>query len=393
MDPRTNPYSPGAGTIPQTLAGRDELIEKANIEIDRCCNGYSHQGQILVGLRGVGKTVLLNRISNDAEARGCYSILIETPESRSLPSMLIPPLRNMLISLNLTSQVLDLGKQALGLLGGFTKAMKVKFNDIEFNLDIGNEAGADSGDLEHDLTNLLMTIGALAQKQKTALILFIDEVQYIKKEQFASLIVALHRCTQKQRPISLIGAGLPQIVAQAGRAKSYAERLFEYPRVGPLDENAAKLAIVGPASASGVVFKEDALVEILSKTRGYPYFIQEWGKHCWKVAQKSPITLDDVIRATDLALFELDNSFFRVRFDRCTRQEKNYLRAMAELGPDSQKSGDIANLLGRSSQQVAPLRASLINKGMIYSQAHGDNSFTVPLFSEFMRRAIPKVGG
>ena len=200
--------------------------------------------------------------------------------------------------------------------------------------------------------------------------------------------MALHRCTQKQLPVSLIGAGLPQILAQAGRAKSYAERLFEYTKIGPLDQKAATQAIVKPASKEGVKFEDNALNEIFKKTEGYPYFIQEWGKHCWKVAQESPITLNNIERATTLVLNELDNGFFRVRLDRCTRLEKVYLRAMSELGSGSQKSGDIARLMGKSSQQVAPVRAKLISKGMIYSPAHGDNSFTVPLFNKFMKRTI-----
>ena len=392
MDPRTNPYSPGAGTIPRTLAGRDELIEKVEIELDRCRRGYSHRGQILVGLRGVGKTVLLNKLSNDAEAENYWSILIETPENRSLPSILVSPLRNMLISSNLTLQAADLGKRSLKLLGGFVGAMKAKFDDMEFSLDIGSEKGADTGDLENDLTQLLLSVGGVAKKQQTAIVLFVDEIQYIKKEEFACLIVALHRCTQKQLPVILIGAGLPQIVAQAGRAKSYAERLFEYPKIGSLDRESAIQAIVKPASKEDVGFQGDALDEILKKTECYPYFIQEWGKHCWKIAAQSPITLDDVKKATDLALCELDNSFFRVRLDRCTPLEKSYLRAMAELNSGSQKSGDIAQLMKKSSQQVGPVRAKLIDKGMIYSPAHGDNSFTVPLFGEFIKRAIPTVG-
>ena len=386
MDLRTNPYSPGVGTTPQMLAGRDELIEKIEIELDRCKNGYAWRGQILVGLRGVGKTVLLNRLFNNAESRGFKAILLETPEHRSLPSQLIPPLRNILIS----SKLADIGKRAMGLLGGFIRAMRVKYDDIEFGLDIGSESGADTGDLENDLTQLLLVMGDWARKQGTAIIFFVDEIQYIEEGQFASFIVALHRCTQKQHPVILIGAGLPQVIGQAGSAKSYAERFFEYPTVGPLEREAAIQAIVQPAlNAGGVQFAKDALDEIFNKTAGYPYFIQEWGKHCWKVAEKSPVTLESVNIATKLALNELDNSFFRVRLDRCAPMEKKYLRAMAELGAGPQKSGDIARLLGKSSQQVAPLRAKLISKGMIYSLAHGDNHFTVPLFDEYMKRTIP----
>ena len=382
MDPRINPYSPGAGTIPQILAGRDALMEKIEIELARCRNGYAFRGQILVGLRGVGKTVLLNRLANGAEAEGLKSILVETPERRSLPSMLIAPLRGVLIS----SQWARLGKRALGLLGGFIKAMKVKYDDIEFGLDIGNESGADTGDLDNDLTAIFIELGSLARKQKTAVVLFIDEIQYIEEEQFASLIVALHRCTQKQLPVILIGAGLPQIVGRAGQAKSYAERFFEYPVVGPLEREAAIEALVQPAEKQGVAFDGDALDEIFKKTEGYPYFVQEWGKHCWNVAQKPKVLLDDVKVATELALNELDNSFFRVRFDRCTPLEKMYLRAMAQLDAGCRKSGNIAQAMGRSSQQLAPVRANLIGKGMIYSPSHGDNLFTVPMFDEFMLR-------
>ena len=384
MDPRTNPYSPGAGTIPRMLAGRDALIEKIEIELARCRNGYSFRGQILVGLRGVGKTVLLNTLANSAEAEGFKSILVETPERRSLPSMLIAPFRSVLIS----SQWVKMGKRALGLLGGFINAMKVKYDDIEFGLDIGNVKGADTGDLDNDLTALFMEMGTLAQKQGTAIVLFIDEIQYIDEGQFASLIVALHRCTQKNLPVILVGAGLPQVIGRAGKAKSYAERFFEYPVVGPLEREAASLAIVQPAEKQGVTFDSDALDKIFEKTEGYPYFVQEWGKHCWNATQKSPVTLDDVVMATELALNELDDSFFRVRFDRCTPLEKMYLRAMAQLDSGSRKSGNIAQLMGRSSQQLAPVRANLIGKGMIYSPSHGDNLFTVPLFDEFMVRTI-----
>ncbi len=386
MDERSNPYSPGAGTIPQELAGRDQLVEDVAVELDRCRNGYAYRGKILIGLRGVGKTVLLSKLSGDAEAQGFWPILIETPENRSLPSVLVPALRNLLLASHLPS---NLKGQALGLLRGFVQAMKMKFSDVEFSFDVEKQSGADSGDLETDLASLLTNMGTLAKKQKTAIALFVDEIQYIREEQFGFLITALHKCTQKQLPVILLGAGLPQVIGQAGKAKSYAERLFEYPGVGPLDRRAAIRAITVPASRAGVQFQKGALDEIFKKTQGYPYFIQEWGKHCWKVAQKSPVTLKDVKKATALALNQLDNSFFRVRFDRCTPLEKAYLRAMSELRPGDQKSGEIAHLLGKPSQRVAPVRAKLMAKGMIYSPAHGDNRFTVPLFGQFMKRAMP----
>lgn len=271
-------------------------------------------------------------------------------------------------------------------------AMKVKFQDIEFGVDLGSEPGvADSGDLEHDLIDLFLELGRAAKEKKTAVVFFIDELQYVEEEQFGSLITALHKCAQSQLPIALIGAGLPQLVGRAGRAKSYAERLFEYPEIGPLKDEEAKRALVVPAEELGVSYEAGALEEILIQTKAYPYFLQEWGKHSWHCADASPISREDAISATELAIQELDASFFRVRFDRLTPAEKRYLRAMAELGDGPHRSGDIAHLLNRDVQAVAPTRATLINKGMVYSPSHGDNSFTVPLFDGYMKRVMPEL--
>jgi len=390
MDPRTNPYAPGAGTLPPELSGRDEIIERVSIQLDRCKNGLAFRGFLLVGLRGVGKTVLLSRLAQDTEANGFTVVSIETPERRSLPALLIPSLRTALIRLNLISAANDLGKKTLRALGGFVSAMKVKYQDIEFGLDLGNEPGiADSGDLENDLVSLFVEIGRTAKAKNSALVLFIDEIQYIEEAQFAALIMALHKCTQLQLPVALVGAGLPQLVGQAGRAKSYAERLFEYPEIGPLTADAAMTALTAPAHRKNVSFEAEALKEILEKTKCYPYFLQEWGKHSWQCANKSPITKQDAETATMLAISELDGSFFRVRFDRLTPSEKKYLRAMAELGSGPHRSGDIAHILQKDVQAVAPTRANLISKGMIYSPSHGDNGFTVPLFDGYMKRVMP----
>jgi hypothetical protein len=367
-------------------------MEKVFIQLDRCRNGLAFRGFLMVGLRGVGKTVLLTRLAQEAEANGFAAISIETPEKRSLPALLIPSLRTVLLKLDLMFAANDLGKKALRVLGGFVSAMKVKYDDIEFGLDLGNEPGtADSGDLESDLVALFLEIGRLAKAKKTALVIFIDEIQYIKEDQFAALIMALHKCTQLQLPVALVGAGLPQLVGQAGRAKSYAERLFEYPEIGPLSEEAAKRALEAPAQRLGVTFESKAIDEILAKTKCYPYFLQEWGKHSWQCAGRSPITGQDARAATQLAISELDASFFRVRFDRLTPGEKKYLRAMAELGLDPHRSGDIAHVLKKDVQSVAPTRATLISKGMIYSPSHGDNSFTVPLFDGYMKRVMPSL--
>lgn len=390
MDPRINPYAPGAGMQPPELAGRDEIIEKAAIALDRLRNGLAARSLLMVGLRGVGKTVLLTRIAQETEARGFVVVQIESPERRSLPALLIPSLRLALLKLDRIAAAGELAKKALRALGGFVGAMKLKYQDIEFGVDLGNEPGiADSGDLEHDSIDLFVELGRAAKEKKTAVVFFIDELQYVEEEQFAALITALHKCAQLRLPIALIGAGLPQLVGRAGRAKSYAERLFEYPEIGPLKESEARRALVVPAKELGVAYEEGALEEILAQTKAYPYFLQEWGKHSWHCALTSPITRADAASATELAIQELDASFFRVRFDRLTPAEKRYLRAMAELGEGPHRSGDIAHLLNRDVQAVAPIRATLIGKGMVYSPSHGDNSFTVPLFDGYMKRVMP----
>ncbi|MBF0105657.1 MAG: AAA family ATPase [Deltaproteobacteria bacterium] len=390
MDPRINPYAPGAGTIPPKLAGRDELIEKTSISLHRYRNGLSSRGLIFVGLRGVGKTVLLTRIALDAEAEGLVVVSIETPEKRSLPALLIPDLRIALLKLDRLAAAGAAGKKVLRALGSFVWAMKLKYSDIEFGVDLGNEPGvADSGDLENDLVSLFTEVGQLARQRKTVLVLCVDEIQYIPEEQFAALIMALHKCSQRQLPVTLIGAGLPQLVGQAGRAKSYAERLFEYPDIGPLSKDAACRALEIPAQHLSIHYERKAIDEILKQTHCYPYYLQEWGKHSWNSAVKSPITLHDVKLATDVAIAELDTGFFRVRFDRLTPTEKKYLRAMAELKDGPCRSGDIAQLLKKDVQSVAPVRANLIKKGMIFSPSHGDNKFTVPLFEGYMKRVMP----
>jgi hypothetical protein len=345
---------------------------------------------LLVGLRGVGKTVLLTRIAQETEARGFVVVSIESPEKRSLPALLIPSIRMALLKLDRIAAAGELAKKTLRALGGFVGVMKVKYQDIEFGVDLGNEPGvADSGDLEHDLIDLFVELGRAAKEKKTAVVFFIDELQYVEEVQFAALITALHKCAQLQLPVALIGAGLPQLVGRAGRAKSYAERLFEYPEIGPLKEEEARRALVIPARELGVEYEEGALAEILAQTQAYPYFLQEWGKHSWHCADASPITREDAVSATELAIQELDASFFRVRFDRLTPAEKKYLRAMAELGEGPHRSGDIAHLLDKDVQTVAPTRATLIGKGMVYSPSHGDNSFTVPLFDGYMKRVMP----
>ena len=390
MDALHNPFAPGAGTTPPALAGRDDLVAAAELALDRIRLARPAKSVLMVGLRGVGKTVLLGRIADHARRQQAQILLIEAPEQRSLPACLAPELRQALLRLSLTERSRDLAQRALRGLAGFVKNLRLRYQDIELRLDIEPEPGlADSGDLEPDLAQLIALAGEAAKAAGTSLVLLIDELQYVPEDQLAALITALHRAAQRNLPVVLVGAGLPQLRGRAGRAKSYAERLFDFPTIGALPPDAARYAIAEPLRQQGVAIEPAALERIVELTRGYPYFLQEWGKHVWDVAQVSPITLADVENATQLAIAALDESFFRVRLDRVTPSERTYLRAMAELGPGPYRSGDIATRLGRPVTQQSPVRQRLINKGMIWSPNHGETAFTVPLFDEYLRRTLP----
>jgi hypothetical protein len=391
MDPRTNPYAPGAGTPPPELAGRDNAIEQAAVALDRIREGRAARSLIFYGLRGVGKTVLLNRIRVDAEARGILAVRMEAPEERSLPALLAPPLRAALLRLDRGQAIKAAGKRALSALAGFISSLKLKYQDIELGMDASPEKGlADSGDLDTDLGDLMAAVGEAAAERKTAIVLFLDELQYVPEYELAALIMALHSATsQNQLPVTMVAAGLPQLLGRMGRAKSYSERLFEFVSIGRLDANAATAALCVPAEKEGETFAPDAIAEILRQTQCYPYFLQEWGKHSWNVAERSPINFADAQDANQRAIAELDASFFRVRFDRLTPSEKRYMRAMAELGPGPHRSGEVAELLRKKVTGTAPTRNALISKGMIFSPSHGDTAFTVPLFDGFMKRTIP----
>ena len=344
----------------------------------------------MVGLRGVGKTVLLDRMWRDAEASGVCTLQIEVQENRSLPSMLAPQLRTALLRLSTKERAKDLAQRALRGLAGFAKGLKVKFHDIEVGLDFDPEPGlADNGDLEADLQDLIEVVGAAAKADDSAVVIFADELQYVKEDELAALITALHRAAQRGLPVILVGAGLPQVRGHMGKAKSYAERLFEFPEIGALSPEDARIAIAKPAEDEGVEIEAAALDAVVTQTQRYPYFLQEWGKHLWDVAEGSPIGAASVETASVQAIAGLDESFFRVRFDRLTPAERRYLRAMAQLGEGPHRSGDIAQELGRPVNALAPTRSQLINKGMVWSPSHGDTAFTVPMFDQFMVRIMP----
>jgi len=342
----------------------------------------------VVGLRGVGKTVLLVRFHQEAVSQGYQSSLIEAHEGKTLPELLVPALRKILISLSLTEAAGEKGRQALRALRSFISGVKLSIGDLELGIE-PIRGLADSGDLELDLADLFISVGEAAAERKTAVALCIDEMQYLSQKEFSALIMAVHRSSQLNLPVIVVGAGLPQILGLAGESKSYAERLFDYPKVGALSGPDAKSALNTPATPMGVKYEDAALERIITLTKGYPYFLQQWGYEVWNLAHGPTISLTDVDAATTAAISALDESFFQVRFDRCTPSEKRYMRALADLGEGPKRSGDIADRLGLKVTSIGPTRSKLIAKGMIYSPQHGETAFTVPLFDEYMRRAMP----
>lgn len=390
MDPLHNPFSPGAGSPPPELAGREDILDKAMLTLARVKNGRAEKSLMIIGLRGTGKTVLLQVIERLATDNQYKALMIEANEKKSLPEVLLPELRRLLFLLD-TGTVSTKVKRAFGVLKSFLSGIKLNFkiNEIDFGIGVESEKGsADSGNLETDLAQVFIALGEAAQDRRTAIAIIVDELQYLNEEELSSLIMAAHKISQKSLPVVVIGAGLPQLVGKAGRAKSYAERLFDYPEVGPLKKEAAALALQGPVEKEGISFTEEALINIIQTTEGYPYFLQEWGYQAWNMATRSPIDIEVAKKSTEASIKRLDQSFFRVRFDRLTPREKEYLRALAELGTDPQRSGNIADELGVDVKQVAPIRNNLIKKGMIYSPNHGDTAFTVPLFEAFMKRTM-----
>jgi hypothetical protein len=390
MDPVRNPYVPGAGNPPPELAGRSNILDEASIALKRLQAGRSPQSLILVGLRGVGKTVLLNRISDIAQDLGFFPTMIEANENNSLPQMLIPQLKKALFSIDAVASAKNKAKYAFRVLRSFINTISVRVGEIDYGISVSPEPGVgDSGNFKIDLSDTLIAIGEAASAAGKYVCILIDELQYVKIEEFEALIMSIHKLNQKTLPVIFVGAGLPQILALAGESKSYAERLFRYPTIGALSPDDGRLAITNPARNEGVTYTEEAIEKILATTERYPYFLQQWAHDSWNVAQGPTIQTEDVILATQVALRSLDESFFKVRFDRCTPSERRYMRSLADLGPGSHRSGDIAERQGVKTTSVAPVRSSLIRKGMIYSPAHGDTAFTVPMFDAYMRRAMP----
>ena len=390
MDPNSNPFNPGAGTPPPQLVGRDGVLEQGDIALERIKRGRSERSLLLVGLRGVGKTVLLREIRRRALDKGYAVEMIEAQEEQTITELLAPALRRLLIELDSPKRAIAAVKRAMRVLRSFLGNVKVAAGGIEVSLSVEPELGsADSGDLESDVTDLLVALGQAAVAAERPVALMIDELQYLPTQHLAALIRAIHAVAQEALPVVLFGAGLPQLFLQVGEAKSYAERLFRFTEIDRLSHSESFEAIRDPITHERATITDAALEEIYKQTKGYPYFLQEWGYRTWNLATERAIGVEVARNASEVALRELDHQFFRVRFDRVTPAEREYMRGLAELGEGGHRSGQVAELIGKTAQQLGPARDTLIRKGMIYSPAHGQIAFTVPLFDQFMKRTMP----
>jgi len=385
MDPYRDPFAPGAGCRPPELAGRDVVLEHARVSCGRAINGRSARSMMLLGLRGTGKTVLLNEVGKIAEQAGLLVSKVESPEEESLARLLYPEMRKVMRSLSTVEAAKQIANRGLKGLRGFASIFKIDIAGVEVGVE--PEPGlADSGNLQYDLPDLFNVIGRAAQAAGKGWILLIDEVQYLSEADLRALIVSMHKMSQEGLPVLLVGAGLPQVARLAGEAKSYAERLFLYPEINALDADAAAQAVLKPILDEEASIAEAALQEIVVRTKGYPFFLQEWASTAWNCAEGPEISLDDVVQSYSETLALLDAGFFRVRIDQLTPSEVLFVRAMSALGDGPYAVGDIAKAMGRTQSSLGPTRAKVIAKGMAYSTDHGVLDFTVPLFAEFMRR-------
>lgn len=391
MDTYRNPFNPGAGVSPPELAGRSDVLEQAVTALERTKRGRHAKSLMILGLRGVGKTVLLNEIRRAAELRGYLVEQIEARDGEDLRQLLIHALRRLLLQLDRPGQAIEAVKRGLRVLRSFIGKISVSAGGVDVTLGVDPEPGhADSGDFEADVKDVLVATAQAAREVKRPIALLIDELQYVSRSELAALIRGMHAVNQDGLPLLLFGAGLPQLAGQAGDAKSYAERLFDFPRLDRLDKADACKAIREPIEVERAHIDDAALKEIYAQTRGYPYFLQEWGYNAWNLAGGATITGRDAKAATTQSIRKLDESFFRVRFDRLTPLERDYMRYLAELGEGPQRSSEVARAMDRSARSVGPTRDSLIKKGMIYAPEHGLVAFTVPLFDAFMRREMPR---
>lgn len=388
MRPEDNPYTPNAGAEPRYLAGRESELESFRVLLRRLKKGYSDQSMIVVGLRGVGKTVLLGAFRNIAEEEGdLVAVEAEITKHEDFGYRMGALVRRALFAVAPSAKWKDRARRAAAVLRSFQITVTAQGELTAGLASVDPEEGvADSGNLADDLTDVFVALGQAAQEHGKGIVFILDEVQFLHLREFEALIAALHKTVQRRLPITLVAAGLPQLPELAGEAKSYAERLFRFPTVDSLEPVEARQALIEPARVQGVTFEDDAVNEIMTYTEGYPYFIQEYGSVVWNLAEATPITIEDVRLAREGVEAKLDESFFRVRADRTTDSELRYLRAMAELGPNPQLAGDVAGILGRKSTSLGPIRARLIDKGLLWTPSHGYAAFTVPQFDRYMKR-------
>ncbi len=392
MDPRKNPYAPGAGTKPPALVGRDTQIEAFDILLERLENGYAEQSMIITGLRGVGKTVLLDVFRDMAEARGWATVEWEVEKNTSFEAKISAQIRRALLQIAPKARWSARVRKAASVL----KSFSITFNPdgaVTAGLDVEPSPGvSDSGAITEDLTDLFVALGEAAREEKTGVIFLLDEIQFLPIKELEALITALHKCARRSLPVTFVGAGLPQIPRLAGEARSYSERLFKFPSIGKLDPVYARDALVLPVRTLGVGYEPEAVEFVVKYTEGYPYFLQEYGKILWEEASDSPITLHDASQVLPLVEAVLDESFFRVRVERTTDLELKYLLAMAELGPRPHRASEVARKIGRTTEQAGPVRSRLIAKGLLYTPGHGYAAFTVPQFDRFMLRRHADLG-
>jgi hypothetical protein len=388
VNPVTNPYSPGAGTRPPALVGRDGEIEAMDVALQRLRLGRDGRSQMLTGLRGVGKTVMLNEFEHVASARGYVHEHVEVGEDGDLTPRLAAAFRRMLLAMDARRRIGERVRRALGVLKAFSIRLP---GGPELAIDVEAVYGpADSGDLASDLSGLFVELGEVARDHDLGVLVTIDELHYVAQATLEALVMGLHRAAQLRLPITVAGAGLPSLATLTGEAKSYAERMFTFPVIGSLGPDQASEALVVPALDEDVRWDKDALSRVIRATEGYPYFLQEFGKQAWDAATgPRTITDDDVIRSIPVATAQLDDGFFRVRTGRTSDPERAYLRAMAELGPGPVRSGEVAALLGRKTTALGPTRDGLLRKALCYSPRYGEIDFTVPLFDGFMKRWLP----
>ena len=394
MDPRKNPYAPGAGTKPPALVGRDEQIEAFDILLERLERGYTAQSEIVTGLRGVGKTVLLDVFRDTAEARDWATVEWEVEKNAPFAAKMATQVRRALLQLAPKARWTQRALRAAAVLKSFTLTFSPD-GGMTAGLDVDALAGAaDSGALSEDLSDLFVAVGDAAAEHGGGVVFLLDEIQFLRSADLEALIVALHKCARRSLPITLVGAGLPQIPRLAGEAKSYSERLFRFVTIGRLDpETDARDALILPARELGVELEPAAVDLVVDYTQGYPYFLQEYGRIIWDETSASPVGLDEVAALLPLIEARLDESFFRVRAERTTELELRYLYAMARLGPEAHRASEVARGIGRTVEQAGPIRSRLIDKGLLYTPGHGLAAFTVPQFDRYMLRCHADLAG